>query len=210
MTLLGIRKEMGGSNELINVLLDLTVDKTEITNREILIYLMDSPTSESLIYEILFNEYLKHSKLQASTIKQMVQARQNCKKNPLLAMLSDLKWNSFTKDQKKILEKTWSCLGTEQTGITCNTDVLVGNTRRTDEIILKISECLESYRRNVSDKYTFVDSLAQIKADLEHNVPHSTTASQPIESILSHVSYLNLVGKLNVWNRFLAQIEQCE
>ena len=205
MNLLDIHKRINGSSELINALLDLTVSKTEITTREIFIYLMDSPTKTSRIYIILFDEYLKNSKLQEFTIKQLIQVRQNCDKDPLVAMLSELKRKNLTKEEQDILEKTWSCPGL------CDADNLVVEQNHESESKIEIFkkaaskiECLEIYCHDASDLQTFVDYFDKMNANLESTVP------EQIEPLLPLVNYLNLARKLNAWERFLAQTERCE
>ena len=205
MNLLDIHKRINGSSELINALLELTVSNTEITTREIFIYLMDSPTKTSHIYIILFDEYLKNSKLRELTIEQLIQVRQNCDKDSLLAMLSELKRKNLTKEKQDILEKTWSCPGL------CDADNLVVGQNHKSESKIEIKkkaaskiECLEIYCHDASDLQTFVDYLNEMNANLESTVP------EQIKPLLPLVNYLNLARKLKAWERFLAQTERCE
>jgi hypothetical protein len=172
-----------------------------------------TPTRESYIYLILFDDYFKKSKLREFIIKQLIKIWKIWEEKSFLLIPTIFKWKNFSNHQRHIVGKIWYCVG-QETGNVYDINILLTKQEHEmnnkTQIKEKISKYLEIYCQNACDKQTYFDCLVDMDTQLKSGIVGSITIPKEIESFLRVANCLNTLEKLYTWKSFLAKNQRCK
>lgn len=198
-----IEKQVTGSNQIVNRLIEFHLDKIRFSTEGILELISESPSHTSCVYPILFKDYFKTSKFHQATIDWLFTILDTQEMRYFyIGLMIYLKRLSNDQSQiigqiiNKLLSKSYAAaLAFKQEHIPKK---------------IKITTYSDIYCQNAYDKQTYLDRLVETDAQLKSGIRYSIEVPEGMTILLVLADLLNPLEKLFAWKRFLAENQRCK
>jgi hypothetical protein len=204
--LINIDKQMKGQSQLISDLIQLTANKIQFNNDEIIRDAFEQPSRRTCIYVFLFEVNFKTPTTRQAIVDQLLALWNSWEKEGFRAN-HILSWKRFSDDERQIVERIWNYVG-ETAHKQYQIDVLIDKQGREmeEKVVIKekITKCLEMYCPNLHDKQFYFDLLSEMETQLKSEIVRSIRIPEKIKILLPLADRLNPLEKLHAWRTFLA------